>query len=84
MAVSVIRLCAIGWRVLWLESSEAVRLRALLELIGDQRGQTQEVMRGVAEDEQPGDVGQTSELDLSQRGGLLESAEGLLHQPSFT
>jgi hypothetical protein len=33
---------------------------------------------GAAEDEQPVDLGQTSQLDLAQWAGLLQPTEGLL------
>src|ERR1039458_10697789 len=46
--------------------------------------QSDQVVRGATEDEQPIHFFQASQLDLAQRAGLLEPAEALLEQPSPT
>ena len=61
-------------------ASGALLLEVLLGLACDEPWQTQQVVGGAAEDEDPVDVSQSSQLDLGERAGLLQPAEGLLDQ----
>ncbi len=60
-----------------------MRLRDLRGLCGEQSWQAQQVVGGAAEDEDPVQLGEASELNLAQRSGLLEPAEGFLDKPSL-
>lgn len=57
-------------------------LRILLGLACEELGQAQQVVGGAAEDEDPVDLGQASQLHPGERAGLLQPAEGLLDQPA--
>ena len=48
----------------------------------DQPRQSQQVVRGATEDEQPVDFLQSAQLDLAQWAGLLQPSEALLDQPA--
>ena len=47
-------------------------------VVCDEPWQPEQVMGGAAEDEDPVDLGQTSQLYLREWAGLLQPAEGLL------
>ena len=64
--------------------SGAVLLRVLLILACDEPWQPEQVVGGAAEDEEPVDLHQTSQLYLGKWAGLLQPAEGLLDQPAAT
>src|ERR1039458_4840965 len=51
-------------------------------LLCDQPGQSNQVVGGATEDEQPVHFLQPSQLYLSQRAGLLQPTKSLFHQPS--
>ena len=57
-------------------------LWVLLILASDELRQLEQVVGGAAEDEEPVDLGQTSQLYLSKWAGLFEPAEGFLDQPA--
>ena len=57
-------------------------LLVLLILASDELRQPEQVVGGAAEDEEPVDLGQTSQLYLGKWVGLLETAEGFLDQPA--
>ena len=57
-------------------------LWVLLILASDELRQPEQVVGGAAEDKEPVDLGQTSQLYLSKWAGLLEPAEGFLDQPA--
>ena len=59
-------------------------LRALLIVACDEPWQPKQIVGGAAEDEDPVDLGQTSQLYLSEWAGLLQPSEGLLDQPTTT
>ena len=64
--------------------SGAVLLRVLLILACDEPWQPEQVVGGAAEDEDPVDLGKSSQLYQSEWAGLLQPAEGLLDQPAAT
>src|ERR1039458_1157528 len=51
-------------------------------LLSDEPRQTNQVVRGTTEDEQPVHFLQPSQLYLTQWAGLLQPAEALFHQPA--
>ena len=51
-------------------------------LASDELRQPEQVVGGAVEDEEPVDLGQTSQLYLGKWAGLLEPAEGCLDQPA--
>lgn len=57
--------------------SGALRLEALRTSAGKEPGQAQEVVGRAVEDEEPVHLGQSAQLHLAQRSGLLEPAEAL-------
>ena len=59
--------------------SEALLLKALRRLLGEEPGQAQEVVGGAAEDEDPVHLVQSAQLYLAELAGLFQPSEALLN-----